>query len=84
MVESVSGLPQDRDGAKAGLERPMQIYRTLATLWRDRRGQDMIEYALVAGMITLSAGFVAPSYIVVPVKALMSVVISHIGVPNPT
>ena len=44
----------------------------------------MIEYALVAGMITLSAGFVAPSYIVVPVKALMSVVISHIGVPNPT
>ena len=39
----------------------------------DKQGQDMIEYALVAGMITLSAGFVAPSYIVVPIKALMSV-----------
>ena len=44
----------------------------------------MIEYALVAGMITLSAGFVAPSYIVVPVKALMSVVTSSLNVPNPT
>jgi Flp pilus assembly pilin Flp len=56
----------------------------LARFWQDRRGQDMIEYALVAGMITLSAGFVAPSYIVVPIKALMSVVVSAVGVPNPT
>ena len=61
----------------------MMLCHVLARLWHDKRGQDMIEYALVAGMITLSAGFVAPSYIVVPVKALMSVVVSCINTPNP-
>ncbi len=62
----------------------MDLCWMLVRFWHDKRGQDMIEYALVAGMITLSAGFVAPSYVVIPVKALMSIVINHITVVNPT
>jgi Flp pilus assembly pilin Flp len=62
----------------------MNLCWVLVRIWHDKRGQDMIEYALVAGMITLSAGFVAPSYIVVPVKALMNMVVGYLNVPNPT
>ncbi len=29
--------------------------------WRDTRGQDLIEYALMAGFLTVAAGAVIPS-----------------------
>ena len=29
-------------------------------IWRDRRGQDLIEYALVAGLVTLMAVAIMP------------------------
>jgi Flp pilus assembly pilin Flp len=30
-------------------------------LWRDRRGQDLIEYALMAGFVAVAAGAVMPT-----------------------
>jgi Flp pilus assembly pilin Flp len=30
------------------------------TIWKDERGQDMVEYALLAGFITIAAGAVFP------------------------
>ncbi len=32
----------------------------LAHLWRDRRGQDLIEYALMAGFVAVAAGAIMP------------------------
>ncbi len=29
-------------------------------LWKDRRGQDLIEYALMAGFVAIAAGAVMP------------------------
>ena len=32
----------------------------LRTLWNDKLGQDMIEYALMAGFVALAAGTILP------------------------
>jgi len=33
----------------------------LARIWKDRRGQDLIEYALMAGFVAVAAGAVMPN-----------------------
>jgi len=33
----------------------------LLRVWRDRRGQDLIEYALMAGFVAVAAGAIMPS-----------------------
>ena len=40
----------------------LQIVRTVLNLqiWRDRRGQDLIEYALMAGFVAVAAGAIMP------------------------
>jgi Flp pilus assembly pilin Flp len=32
----------------------------LMRVWRDRRGQDLIEYALMAGFVAVAAGAIMP------------------------
>lgn len=32
-----------------------------AKIWRDRRGQDLIEYALMAGFVAVAAGAIMPN-----------------------
>lgn len=34
--------------------------RCCVLLWKDRRGQDLIEYALMAGFVAVAAGAVMP------------------------
>ena len=36
------------------------IYGVLARLCQDRRGQDLIEYALMAGFVAVAAGAIMP------------------------
>lgn len=36
------------------------IYGVLARLCRDQRGQDLIEYALMAGFVAVAAGAIMP------------------------
>ena len=40
----------------------MQVVRTVLSwrIWRDRRGQDLIEYALMAGFVAVAAGAIMP------------------------
>jgi Flp pilus assembly pilin Flp len=33
----------------------------LAKIWRDERGQDLIEYALMAGFVAVAAGAIMPN-----------------------
>ncbi|MGA2183851.1 MAG: Flp family type IVb pilin [Bryobacteraceae bacterium] len=43
-------------------------------LWRDRRAQDLIEYALMAGFVAVSAGAIMPN-----VAIKISTIFSKIG-----
>jgi Flp pilus assembly pilin Flp len=35
-------------------------YVTKLRIWKDRRGQDLIEYALMAGFVAVAAGAIMP------------------------
>jgi pilus assembly protein Flp/PilA len=37
-----------------------QMLSFLMRAWRDRRGQDLIEYALMAGFVAVAAGAIMP------------------------
>jgi pilus assembly protein Flp/PilA len=37
-----------------------QIMNFVTRAWRDRRGQDLIEYALMAGFVAVAAGAIMP------------------------
>ncbi len=37
-----------------------QAITFLARAWRDRRGQDLIEYALMVGFVAVAAGAIMP------------------------
>ena len=46
----------------------------LAGVWKDRRGQDLIEYALMAGFVAVAAGAIMPG-----VANSISVIFSEIA-----
>ena len=46
LIVHVSLAPQGKDRA---------VERFLRDLWQDRRGQDMVEYALAVGMLAVAA-----------------------------
>ena len=43
-------------------------------IWRDRRGQDLIEYALMAGFVAVAAGAIMPG-----VAASISTIFSQVS-----
>ena len=45
-----------------------------AQIWKDRRGQDLIEYALMAGFVAVAAGAIMPG-----VASSINVVFSKIN-----
>jgi pilus assembly protein Flp/PilA len=56
-------------------EKQMQrLWISLLVVARDQRGQDMVEYALLAGFIAVAAGAVLP-----PVADNLSIIFSRIG-----
>jgi pilus assembly protein Flp/PilA len=38
-----------------------QVLIFLKRVWRDRQGQDLIEYALMAGFVAVAAGAIMPA-----------------------
>lgn len=54
---SFSMLPSDCNGLVAGRENMKQI---VLNIWKDDRGQDLIEYALMAGFVAVAAGAIMP------------------------
>ncbi len=51
-----------------------QIRRFLIQLWRNRQGQDLIEYALMAGFVAVAAGAIMPG-----VSSSISTIFSQVG-----
>jgi pilus assembly protein Flp/PilA len=51
-----------------------QALMFLMRVWRDRRGQDLIEYALMAGFVAVAAGAIMPN-----VASSISVIFSQIS-----
>ena len=49
-------------------------------LWQDQRGQDFVEYALLAALITTSLGVVMPGWIFPSVSHIMSGVVSSLTI----
>jgi Flp pilus assembly pilin Flp len=47
----------------------------MARVWNDTRGQDLIEYALMAGFVAVAAGAIMPN-----VATSISTIFSKIGV----
>ena len=43
-------------------------------IWKDQRGQDMVEYALLAGFITIAAGALFP-----PIDQSISTIFSRVS-----
>jgi Flp pilus assembly pilin Flp len=50
----------------------------IAILWRDRKGQDLIEYALLAGFLAVAVGAVFPAGIAPAICGIMSKVNSSL------
>jgi pilus assembly protein Flp/PilA len=46
----------------------------LMRAWRDRRGQDLIEYALMAGFVAVAAGAIMPG-----ISTSISAIFSQVG-----
>ena len=51
-----------------------KLYGSLLRLVRDERGQDMVEYALLAGFIAVAAGALLP-----PIADSISIIFSKMG-----
>ena len=52
----------------------LQVLMFLKRAWRDRRGQDLIEYALMAGFVAVAAGAIMPG-----VSSSISTIFSEIS-----
>jgi Flp pilus assembly pilin Flp len=52
----------------------MHTIASLVRIWKNRHGQDLIEYALMAGFVAVSAGATMPS-----VAASISTVFSQVS-----
>ncbi len=50
------------------------IHKLIIRLTKDRKGQDMVEYALLAGFIAVAAGALLP-----PVADSISIIFSRLG-----
>jgi len=51
-----------------------RAFAFLMQIWRDRRGQDLIEYALMAGFVAVAAGAIMPG-----VSSSISTIFSEIS-----
>ena len=58
---------------KLNLERVRQTLWS-AALWKDTRGQDLVEYALLAGFVAVAAGALLPA-----ISASVSKIFSRMG-----
>ncbi|MBZ5604372.1 MAG: Flp family type IVb pilin [Acidobacteriia bacterium] len=52
------------------------FYFVAQRMWKDRKGQDFVEYALLAGSISMAAGAFLPQWVGPTVSAIFSKVTS--------
>lgn len=58
------------------LKEGLMITFYLLKMWRDNRGQDFIEYALMASLVATSVGVVMPGWVFPTLSSIMSKVTS--------
>ena len=68
--QCLNRLCQPRGQAQIGT----QVLIFLTRVWQDRRGQDLIEYALMAGFVAVAAGAIMPG-----VASSISTIFSDVG-----
>jgi Flp pilus assembly pilin Flp len=49
-----------------------KLYNTVQNIWTNTRGQDLIEYALIAGFVAVAAGAIFPSTLMPDVSMIFS------------
>lgn len=49
-----------------------KLYNAIHRMWADTRGQDLIEYALIAGFVAVAAGAIFPSTLMPNVSMIFS------------
>ncbi len=54
----------------------LRLYVAAQTLFEDRKGQDLVEYALLAGTISMAAGAFLPQWVGPTISAIFSKVTS--------
>jgi Flp pilus assembly pilin Flp len=52
------------------------LYNAVHRMWTDTRGQDLVEYALIAGFVAVAAGAIFPATLMPDV----SIIFSKLGV----
>ena len=62
--ESSFSTGKDSDMAK--------IYNAVQRMWTDTRGQDLLEYALIAGFVAVAAGAIFPTTLMPNVSMIFS------------
>ena len=56
----------------------MRLKRIAQRLWRDCRGQDMVEYALLAGFLCVAAGAAIPYGAAPRIQAIFQAIEDHL------
>jgi pilus assembly protein Flp/PilA len=49
-----------------------KAYNAVFRMWRDTRGQDLLEYALIAGFVAVAAGAIFPTTLMPDVSKIFS------------
>ena len=49
-----------------------KVYNAIHRMWTDARGQDLIEYALIAGFVAVAAGAIFPATLMPDVSKIFS------------
>ncbi len=49
-----------------------KLYNAVQMMWTDTRGQDLIEYALIAGFVAVAAGAIFPATLMPDVSQIFS------------
>jgi Flp pilus assembly pilin Flp len=53
-----------------------RLYRAVQGIWKNRRGQDMVEYALMAASVAVVAGAIFPPSVMPAVSGIFSKVVA--------
>ncbi|MCZ6529100.1 MAG: Flp family type IVb pilin, partial [Chloroflexi bacterium] len=75
MIDSKVVVPHSQISKITGKEKGLKnLYSLILKLARDERGQDMVEYALLAGFIAVAAGAILP-----PIADNISIIFSKMA-----
>jgi Flp pilus assembly pilin Flp len=55
-----------------------RIQTRIVTLWQDDRGQDLVEYALLAGFAAVAASALFPNFAFAPIRSIFTNLSGHI------